>query len=116
MTHGKKVSLGRFLAVVTLVLFFLTPFEALAQTVQGRLDRQGPSGPYPAGQVAVTLNSPATGRSTPTYTGNDGRYSFYHVPSGQYSLEVWGYGSQPRTFPIQVQNQPITNVRPITIP
>jgi hypothetical protein len=116
MPHGKRVSSSWSLVIVSLALVLLTPLGVLAQTVQGRLDRQGPRGPYPAAMVAVTLNSPRTGRSAPTYTGNDGRYYFYRVPPGGYSLEVWGYGNQPRTFPIQVGNQPVTNVYPITVP
>ncbi len=89
---------------------------AFAATVRGRLDRRGPYGFYPAAGVAVTVNNPQMGRSSPAYTGTDGMYYLFNIPPGNYTLEIWPYPQTgPLLFPVTV-NDPGTDVPPILVP
>ena len=113
----KKIFNIKFVLLLLLVVTLLVvTISAYAQTVRGRLDRQGPSGLRPAPYVRVTLYTPDIGRSSRVYTGTNGMYYFYNVPLGNYTLEIWGYGDNPITYSIQVYNQPYTDIQPIVIP
>jgi hypothetical protein len=64
----------------------------------------------------VFLYDPKSGqRSPPVYTGSDGMYYFYHLPPGDYILEIWAYGKL-LTQSIRVSDQPATTIPPIPIP
>ena len=113
----KKIRRINIVLVMSLLLTFVGTTSAQGATVRGRLDRRDGNGRiYPATYVAVTLNSPNMGRSSPAYTGADGMYYLYNVPPGNYLLEVWAYpGRPPLTFNISVYDQPYTDINPILI-
>ncbi len=92
--------------------------SAAAATVRGRLDRRDAYGNiYRAAYVGVTLNNQYVGRSSMTYTGEDGMYYLYNVPPGSYYLEVWIQpGRQPLVYQVQVGNAPFSDIPPILLP
>jgi hypothetical protein len=101
----------------TVVLLFATSFAAMdahAVTVRGRVERQTSYGQVAAGAVKVTLNSTASGRSSPAYTDPQGNYYIYNVPTGSYTLEIWS-GPTPVTLPVSVGNAPTFNAPPVTL-
>jgi len=104
------------LLLFSVVTLLAVATSVSAQTVRGRLNRQGPAGLSPAPYVKVTLYAPNIGRSSPIYTGIDGMYYFYNVPPGDYILEIWGYGDRPITYSIRVPNELYIDISPIVIP
>ena len=63
--------------------------DARSATVVGRVVRETPMGPAPVVGVRVTLSHRTYGRSEPSYTGTAGWYTFFNIPSGDFTLEVW---------------------------
>ncbi len=118
MTPIKKniMNIKFYLLLLFVVAFLIVAVSADAQTVRGRLDREGSSGPYPAAYVKVTLYAPDIGRSSPVYTGSDGMYYFYNVPPGDYILEIWRNRAKTITYSIQILNEPYTDIPSILIP
>jgi Carboxypeptidase regulatory-like domain len=100
--------------VVLLFATFFAAIDARAVTVRGRVERQTSYGQVAAGAVKVTLNSTASGRSSPAYTDPQGYYYIYNVPAGTYTLEVWS-GPTPVTLPISVGAVPTFSAPPLTI-
>ena len=116
----KTFKRAKKLVTSTLVVAFLTlgaTASCYAGTVRGRIERRDAYGrTFAAAYVQVTLYSQQQGRSSPAYTGVDGMYYLYNVPSGSYTLEVWVSPDRPLTYGIQVYNQPYTDIPPILIP
>jgi len=83
---------------------------ALAQTVRGRIVRNGQFGHYPVAGIQVTLD-----RRVAAVTGSDGMYYFGNVPPGRYTLEVWLGPGQAIALYIDVAPDP-TDVVPIVVP
>jgi len=91
---------------------------AYGGNVIGRLNYQGASGSIsPASHLQVTLVDPVQKRSSSTFTGFDGMYYFYNVPSGEYILEIRSSANKPPiNYKITVGNQPYTSLKPISVP
>ena len=85
-----------------------------AETVRGRILRQGPFGIYPAQGIHLTLYSQAIGRSAPAFSDASGMYYFQNVPRGPFVLEIWANNVIAMTFTIMVQ-QAITDIAPVRI-
>ena len=111
---GLSAPVARFVLLALLLVVFSA--SAHAAMVRGRLERVGSKGVrYPASGIAVTLNKPRMGRSSPAYSRAD---DLYNVPPGSYSLEIWisrDPRMPPRGYQIQV-NDPYTDIRPIVVP
>ena len=86
--------------------------------VEGRLNYRGSSGAIsPAPHIQVSLADPIQKSSSSTFTGFDGMYYFYNVPSGQYILEIKPSENTPAiNYRITVRNQSHTSIKPILVP
>ena len=114
MKSTNQFSLWMLLAILLAVL--AQPVFAASSTVRGRLTRVAPNGQsFPAQGIAVTVYNPQLGRSSPAYSGPDGMYYLYNIPTGSYTLEVWASNS-PLLFQIQVYPQPYTDIARIAVP
>lgn len=114
---SSKQSLA-FAAKCLLILILIggSAASAYAGTVRGKLYRRAFDGRiYPAPYIRVTLNHAQYGRSSPADTGPDGMYYLYNVPPGGYWLEIW-VANGPLVYPIQVFDQPLTDIPPIQVP
>jgi hypothetical protein len=102
---------------VAVTCWFAGVAPLYAGNIRGRIVRQGPSGDYPVGGIAVRVRQGTNGGlSGIVYSGQDGMYYLYKIPPGQYTLHVYGRpNSQPLTFAIQVSNQPWTDLAPIRL-
>jgi hypothetical protein len=115
----------KYITTIQVASLFLFSIALLVMTnlayggnVIGRLDYQGPSGSAsPAPHIQVTLVDPVQKRSSSTFTGFDGMYYFYNVPSGEYILEIRSSENKPPiNYKITVRNQPYTSLKPIPLP
>jgi hypothetical protein len=102
---------------VILTAIILTGFWFASQshaqtTVRGQLFKNGQ---FPAAGIQVTLVSQATGRSSPSFTGNDGMYYLYNVPFGNYYLEVW-VSNPPQAYPVQITGYPFNDLPRLSVP
>ena len=89
-----------------------------AGNIRGRIVRRGPSGDYPVGGVSVRVRQGTSGGWSGTvYSGQDGMFYLYKIPTGQFTLYVYPRpNAQPLIFAIQVSNEAWTNLAPIRIP
>jgi hypothetical protein len=118
-TKKKTVLQGCLLLILMVSFFFffgISGDEAQAQTVRGKLYRQGTSGSFPAPYIRLTLFAEGKGRSSPVYSGSDGAYFFHDISAGDYTLEVWLDPQKPTAHRVRVLNQRYTDVNPIRIP
>jgi len=109
----------RFASIFLLFVGLLTVTNlAYGGNVEGRVNYQGPSGAIsPAPHIQVSLADPNQKLSSSTFTGFDGMYYFYNVPSGQYILEIKPSENKPAiSYRITVRNQPRTSIKPILVP
>src|SRR5262245_43359987 len=115
--EGTMRSLIRRLACIAIAALFIESAVGASSIVRGRVIRvTRPNQSYPASGIPVSVFSPQRGRSTFAYSGADGMYYLYNIPSGAFTLEVWVSKSDPMTFPIQVYDQPYTDIAPIQVP
>ncbi len=90
---------------------------AFGGNVEGKLNYRGPSGSVsPAPHIQVDLVDAAQKRSSSTFTGFDGMYYFFNVPTGQYTLEIRTYKDKVLGYKITVRDRPSTRIAPILIP
>ena len=103
-----------YFAKLLLILVLLVPetkglpFHAENQqaVASGNVFSMGQYGPYPLAGIAVTLNHPNLGRSSPYYTNRQGYFFFQNVPPGNYNLEFWLNPNMPVIRNVQlVYNQ-----------
>ena len=107
----------RALSIVFFVALLLQSAVAGSSIVRGKLFRVTPQGQsYPAGGLAVSVTNQKYGRSSMVYTGADGMFYLYNIPSGAFTLEVWTAKNQALRFPIQVHEKPYTDINPIKVP
>jgi len=115
----KYITIIRFASIFSLSAGLLVVTSlAYGGNVEGRLDYQGPSGSAsPAPHIQVSLVDPIQKHSSSTFTGFDGMYYFYNVPSGQYTLAIKPSENKPAiSYKITVGNQPHTSIKPILVP
>lgn len=102
-------------------IFFIILFSFLldiaqAAGVRGRLDGIGPYGAYPVTGVPVTVSNQFGGRSSPSYSDNQGMFYIYGLQHGQHTLEIWLGGPQPMILNIMVfGNLALTDIAPISV-
>src|SRR5450631_3922212 len=110
---------SRVRSVLLIVLFVAWAHATSAQSVgnvRGRVVRHGPAGDYPVAGIAVRVNSPGRGYSRTVYSGQDGMYYLYNIPTGACSLYVTAVPERPPlVFTIQVTNQPWTDIAAVHI-
>jgi hypothetical protein len=81
-----------FFAFVALILITITSVAAQSLALTGSI-RSG-NGPVSGASVYVTQTADANGNSVgghvvgPVASGGNGQFSFYNLPSGQYSVRV----------------------------
>jgi hypothetical protein len=99
-------------AIILTGFWFASQSHAQTTTVRGQVLHNGQS---PAAGIQVTLFSQATGRSSPSITGNDGMYYLYNVPFGNYYLEVW-VSNPPQAYPVQITGSPFHDLPRLSVP
>jgi hypothetical protein len=110
----------RIFRISTFTLLVLTMTLRVAPRVdaagiRGRLERIAPNGSrYPAQGIAVTVYNQELGRTSPSYTDNNGMYYLNNIPPGGYFLEVW-ISTPALVYSIQV-GEPGTDIPPIVVP
>lgn len=100
-----------FLATsVAAVLIMAAP--VFAQTVRGRINRQGSWGIFPAIGVVVMLDNGAAR----AVSGPDGMYYFFNVSPGTHTLQILNpWGQIAFAYSIGVFTEP-SDVAPILVP
>ena len=119
--HTRRYALNglrALLPALMLVAFLLSPAQASASTVRGKLYRVNPQGQiFAAVGVRATVSRADLGRSGPSYSDPQGMYYLFNIPPGNYVLELWVYPNRPPwAFQIVVPNQPFTDIAPIHVP
>ena len=96
---------------VTLIALFVTS-AAFGDFVRGKVVH--PDGVTAQVNAAVTLESPAIGRSGTAYTGNDGMFQLENVPTGEYVMEIKTARATKRVR-IVVEPKRYTDIAPVSI-
>jgi len=115
--HGIRCIVTAKTSLFALVFVLVLAAFADAGTLRGRLVHRSREGDYPAKGIPVTVFRSDTGKSLPAYSGTDGMYYLYNLPTGCYTLQVWLYpNSSPLTFTITVDDESFTDIAPIIVP
>lgn len=102
-----------YVRVAAILCLCVASASSEAALVRGRLQRNVGNGYIGLAGIAVTVNSPAFGRSQPAFTDGNGMY-FLQIPAGSYVLEVWIPNQPPLAFPIVV-GEPVTDLVPVNL-
>lgn len=99
--------------LLSLLLTLALTTQAAAQMVRGQVVfRNG----VPAVGVAVRVFSPQRGPSGVSYTGYDGLFYLYGIPSGDYELQVMFNQRPMPSMRIRVFAQPNTDIPRYVLP
>jgi hypothetical protein len=101
----------RSILFVALITLFVAS-DSLGDTVRGKVVH--PDGVTAHVNAAVTLESPAIGRSGTAYTGNDGMFQLEKVPAGEYTMEI-KTARETKRLRVVVEPKAYTDIAPVSI-